>query len=205
VLIDFEWSLDTAGYRLERGRIIGNDGPKRSMRLRDFPPLYPYFARIEQTPKGLLEFVNKFGRLTKDKLTPDGEPVVGDDVRTVLANVKMISEGLGILHGHMGKPPRWLGGKFEYEVPGKLKVSGGIPLRGKLEAWLVPDPVSGKWELQLTPPTLLDAIWLQFGQAITGGTKLRQCQNCGQWFEGRRADAKFHSDACRIEYNNARR
>jgi hypothetical protein len=203
MLIDFEWSVDTAGYRLERGRIIGLGGKPRRYRLRDYPPLYPYFAKIEQTPEGLLDFVNKFGRLTRDTLK-DGEPVAGDDVRKVLADAQMISMGLGMLQGHMGKPPRWPGGKVEFDFPGG-KVSGGIPLRGQLTASLVPDPVTGKWEFQLSPPTLLDAIWLQFGQAITGESKLKQCLNCGQWFEGKRADAKFHSDACRIEYNNARR
>jgi hypothetical protein len=69
--IDFEWSVDTKGYRLDHGRIVGNGGPKRRYRLKEFPTLYLIFAKIPQTPEGLLDFVNKFGRLTLDEFKDD--------------------------------------------------------------------------------------------------------------------------------------
>src|SRR5262245_64655447 len=139
MLIDLEWFVDTKGYRLERGRIIGNGGQRRRYRLSEYPPLYAIFAKTQQTPEGLLEFVNKFGRLTLDSL-PEGDPIIGDDVRKVLPNIGMISNAMGILHGHMGNPPRWHGGKFEYEAP-VLGPLTEIPLRGKLGASLAPDPI----------------------------------------------------------------
>jgi hypothetical protein len=214
--IDFAWSVDTKGYRLDNGRIIGNGGSKRPYRLQEFPTLHLIFAKTPQTPEGLLRFVNRFGRLTLDEPPEGGEPIVGDNVKKILPDIRMISGALEILRGHLGNPPKWQGGPFEYDVPPMpglprgAKISGGIPLRGKLSASLVPDPSTGEWRLKLAPPTLLDAIWLQFGQALTSNANLRPCDQCGTWFEagagsGRRADAKFCSDECRIKFNSLKR
>ena len=57
---------------------------------------------------------------------------------------------------------------------------------------------------------LLDALWLQLGQALTVSAKIRQCEHCGNWFEagrgtGRRLDAKFCSDEHRIAFNSLKR
>jgi hypothetical protein len=203
--IDFEGSVDGKGYRLEQGRIIGNGGAKRRYRLRDFPTLYLIFAQTKQTPEGLLSFVNRFGRLMKD----DG--VEGDNVKAVLSDISLVSLILESLRPHKGKFPKFRGGPVEYEVPQfGIKVSGGIPIKGKLTAWLAPNPATGVWQLRLAPLTLLDAIWLQLGQAITSNATLRACDHCGKWFEagqaaGRRADAKFCSDECRISFNSLKR
>ena len=213
--IDFEWTVDAKGYRLERGRIIGQGGAKRRMRLKDFPKLYLEFAKA-QTPEGLLDFVNRFGRLTLDKLKlpkgPDGwevEQPVGDNVRFVQGRAKMISMMLEMLRGQIGNPPKWQGGPFEYEAAG-FKVIGGIPIPARLGASLAPDPMTGALKLKLLPPTLLDAIWLQLGQALTSNADLKQCGHCLTWFEagvgtGRRADAKFCTDKCRIEHKSLER
>jgi hypothetical protein len=212
IVIDFEWTVDAKGYRLERGRIIGQGGTKRRMRLKDFSKLYLEFAKA-QTPEGLLDFVNRFGRLTPDKVKmgQDGPEVErqGDDVRFVLGRAKMISMMLEMLRGQIGNPPKWQGGPFEYEAAG-FKVIGGIPIPARLGASLAPDPMTGALQLKLLPPTLLDAIWLQLGQALTSNADLKQCGHCLTWFEagvgtGRRADAKFCSDKCRIDHKSLER
>ena len=202
--IDFEWTVDAKGYRLDHGRIIGNGGPKRRWRLEKFPTLYLVFAKIEQTPEGLLDFVNKFGRLTLDKY---GERV-GDNVRSVLSDLNIISTMFEMLRGRVGNLPKWQGGPVEYEVPKYgIKVAGGIPLKGKLTAWLMPDPTTGAWQFRLQPPTLLDAIWLQFGSALTGGAALKECAHCRRLFEagagvGKRRDARFCSPECKINFHS---
>jgi hypothetical protein len=204
--IDFEWSRDAKGYRLEHGRIIGNGGKRLAYRpLEEFDKLYNVFAKTAQNSEGLLDFVQKFGRLT---VGPEG-----DDVRKVLADIEMISMVLGMRPG--GKFPKHKQGvPFEYTAStaiGPVVVrAGGIPLPSKLRAWLAPDPTTGAWKLKLEPPSLLDAIWLQFGQAITSDADLRFCIQCGNPFEaggqsGRRADAKFCSDECRVNYNSLKR
>jgi hypothetical protein len=210
--IDFEMTVDAKGYRLEHGRVVGRGGPKRRMRLKDFPTLYLEFAKV-QTPEALLQFVNRFGRLTLDTAEKgqDGLEIrsAGDDARLVLGRAKMLSTSFEMLRGHMGNPPKWEGGKFEYEAAG-LKISGCIPLPAKLSAALAPDPMTGVWQLRLQPPTLLDAIWLQVGQAIVSKADLKQCNHCGKWFEAgaasdRRRDAKFCSRECKIAFHSLER
>jgi len=200
--VDFGLSLDTKGYDLKDGRIVGNGGPKRQMRLKEFPHLYLEFAKA-QSPEQLLHFVGRFGRLTNDD--------EGDNVRSLLSGTKGMSAALELMRGMIGNLPKWpTGRRFEYETPSLGKIAGGIPIRGKLTAALVPDPMTGAWQLQLSPPTLLDALWLQFGQALTSNAQLRQCDHCGKWFEagvgtGRRADAKFCSSQCQIEHKSLER
>jgi hypothetical protein len=167
------------------------------------------FAKTPATPEGLLGFVNRFGRLTAEE-GADGKPIFGDNVKHMLTYVRSMSMALEMLRGQIGNLPKWPGGPFEYDLPTGHHVSGGIPLSGKLRASLAPDPVSGALQLKLQPPSLLDALWLQFGQAITSNAELRSCGQCGKWFEagpgsGRRKDAKFCSDTCRIEFNSHKR
>jgi hypothetical protein len=205
--IDFEWSRDAKGYRLEHGRIIGNGGKRLAYRpLEQFDTLYNVFAKTQQTPKGLLDFVEKFGRLTDER--------DGDNVHRMLSNIETISMVLEMLRVRGKLPKVKQDGPYEYTASmpsGTRIVSGGIPLRGKLTASLAPDPITGAWKLKLEPPSLLDAIWLQFGQAVTSdAADLRFCAQCGNPFEaggqsGRRADAKFCSDECRIDYNSLKR
>jgi len=65
-----------------------------------------------------------------------------------------------------------------------------------------------RWVLR--PLTLLDGLWLQFGQAITRGAGLQTCRLCREWFEvgypsDRRLDSKFCCDEHRVQYNSLKR
>jgi hypothetical protein len=40
----------------------------------------------------------------------------------------------------------------------------------------------GSVSIKYRPATLLDALWLQLGQALSGGDQIRQCKQCGDWF-----------------------
>jgi len=60
-----------------------------------------------------------------------------------------------------------------------------------------------KMRLKISPTCLLDALWLQVAQAKEAD--VRECLQCHNQFVGRRADAKFCSDACRIKYNSMQR
>ena len=61
--------------------------------------------------------------------------------------------------------------------------------------------------LKLWPSCLLDALWLQLAQA---NTRSRLCPQCRKPFRtgvvvGRRRDARFCSDDCRIKFNSLER
>jgi hypothetical protein len=59
-----------------------------------------------------------------------------------------------------------------------------------------------KLDLKMVPDSLIDALWLQFSQAVAGGARPRQCAQCASWFAygvgvGRRRSAHHCSDRCR--------
>jgi hypothetical protein len=85
------------------------------------------------------------------------------------------------------------------------------PLRcvADLKASLMRDRASGTAVISLSPTTLLDALWLQLAQALSGGTQFRRCEKCNIPFsvggKGRRLVARFCSDKCRIDFNSLQR
>jgi hypothetical protein len=74
----------------------------------------------------------------------------------------------------------------------------------KFNAWIVTDQTGMRFKV--SPVSLLDALWLQLVQSKSN---FRECLQCAKPFEagvgGRRADAKFCSDKCRIKYNSLQR
>ncbi len=63
-------------------------------------------------------------------------------------------------------------------------------------------PESRKMTFQISPHTLLGALWLQFSQAVSGDKSFQSCIQCGKLFEiaqGRRKSRMFCSDACRFK------
>jgi hypothetical protein len=65
--------------------------------------------------------------------------------------------------------------------------------------WRRPSP---DLRIQLTPTSLIAAIWLQFATAIDGDKNYRRCEACKKWFEvsvEARGDAKFCKQACRFK------
>src|SRR5262249_45975617 len=68
---------------------------------------------------------------------------------------------------------------------------------------------NGRMRLKVSPACLLDALWLQLVQA-SGSGSFRECAKCHRPFVAgvrgnRRADARFCSDECRIEFNSLQR
>jgi hypothetical protein len=75
-------------------------------------------------------------------------------------------------------------------------------LRGAVESRLEVDGEVGKAYLVQEPDNLGGALWLQFAQAVTAGTRFRVCKECGEWFalplRGARITREYCTDACRI-------
>ena len=74
-------------------------------------------------------------------------------------------------------------------------------------AW---DPIAKKHAWEFHPSSLIDGLWLQYGQAITRGAEIRVCAHCGDWFEAgrgaeRRAGVKFCSEDHKIAYHSLKR
>jgi hypothetical protein len=157
-----------------------------------FASLYAEFARI-RTADDVLYFVERYGPLTRDGLdTSKGELVDG-----VLAHADAMRDLFVFLSGNRA---------------GRAKLIADLQMSpfAELEVTLELDPASEDLKLRLCPTSLLDAIWLQAAQELSSGAAVQQCRHCGDWFEtgprtGRRADAKFCSDAHRIAFNSLKR
>jgi hypothetical protein len=214
-LRDFEWRRDSKGYRLEtkddwapfHWKAFGG-GVSRPVRgetdlavrrkggqLRPYRPLaevdtlYLIFATLRNS-EDVLNFVERFGSLTRYGETPRG----ADIVRVVLAHAALFRD--------------WLGAVSENRVAKRVNQRLN-EINADLNASLVVD-AKGMVRLQVTPSDLLDGLWLQLALKLSGQTTIRACLHCGQWFEagirsGRRVDAKFCSDEHRIAFNSLKR
>lgn len=199
--IEFDWARDPKGYRLidadrpTTHRVVRKGNGQKNLELcrpLDLTDsLFRIFSHVNTAEK-LLDFVELYGPLTH----AGNDEVHGDYVNLALSNAD-----------HMRQILRtW---SPEQPDSASLKLANSFPLV-RIDASLAWDRrmKSVKWELR--PDTLLDALWLQLGRAVTLGVHLRQCQHCGEWFEagrgsGRRADAKFCSEAHKIAYHSLKR
>jgi hypothetical protein len=201
LVIEFEWARDPKGYRLTGGsrptmqRVVRKGrGQRELIRYRPLSvtdALFRIFAHMADTPQGLLKFVERYGPLRWDGM----DPAQGDDVSLALSNADHIRQILEL----------WAGPSMRSK-PASGQLGAPVSLLADI-AWDA-ETKALKWELR--PVTLLDAIWLQLGQALARGAEIRQCRHCGDWFEaggglGRRADAKFCSEAHKIAYHSLNR
>jgi hypothetical protein len=218
-LNDFEWHRDSKGYRLERlfppwkgmpllryekplagydpsakpiWVVQRNGGKLLSYRpLAEVDTLYSVFASIK-TRDDVLHFIEKFGSLTEG----GAELGCGDSVPIILEQAEMFRDWLSAQRGNRKR--------FVSRINKSL-----TPINEGLTASLVAD-AQGEVHVRLTPLDLLGALWLQLALKVAGKETIRACLHCGHWFEagagsGRRLDAKFCSDAHRIEFNSRKR
>jgi len=65
------------------------------------------------------------------------------------------------------------------------------------------DSLEGRLKLHLIPTNLLEAMWLQLGQAIEFNKKFRKCRQCETWFSishrEARSDKQFCTEACKAK------
>jgi len=213
--IDLEWWRDAEGYRLvdavppkesrpDMGVLYagGSGEPQRVVRLGgillpyrplgDFNGLFLEFARSAHNPNGVLGFIERFGPLTEAGLdTGRGE------------DVPLLIEHAEAMHG-------WLDAcRNDNRAALPRMIGEGIKL-GRVNAALTVDPITQRPRLRFTMDSLLLALWLQLGKALSKGAVVQQCLHCGTPFETgpgtpRRLDAKFCSDEHRIAFNSLKR
>ena len=178
---DFERILNLTPDDIEAGigRIVRNGGAlERYQPLAVIPDLFTQFINKGKSDEGVLAFVKTYGPLTFEGLKGKG-----DHVPKMMDHAQEMSD---IVSGSI--------------------IATSLPPR-KLNAWISVDRKGT--HLKVGPECLLDAIWLQFAQAKSH-VDFRQCRQCEKLFNvgsryGRRTDAKFCSDECRITFNSLER
>jgi hypothetical protein len=223
--IDFEWLRDDAGYRyvpaapgnpepsemsplyalIEPIRSAVSGGrPARIVRCggklvpyrpfeKDGGKLYQIFASLCWTGEEslLLDFVNRFGPLTEF-----GNQDCGEEVLFAVSAASVMRD---LLYCSPAERAAY------FSRSGDKGVAWS-----RIDVALTFNPMTNKPQFRLTPPALVNALWLELGQALSSDASIRNCLHCGEWFEagagtGRREDAKFCSDPHRIAFNSRKR
>jgi hypothetical protein len=205
--IEFVNWLDPEGYRIlntkppEGPRIVRNGKVKPKLRpsypLAGTPDLFLIFARTADTPEGLLRFVQQYGPLTHSGNDPDQ----GDGINLVINEARLMQGLIGPVLAHRRGP--------ELEAD-DVAMPFSVAPGATIHVTVVWDPVAKTYRWEFHASTLLNALWLQFGQTITRGAEIQACVHCGEWFEagrgsGRRAGAKFCSEDHKIAYHSLKR
>jgi hypothetical protein len=188
---------DRKGYHRDKfGRVLRNGKEHKDLELcypLSSPDLYLSFANTCTTPDGVVNFVSQYGPVT----TRGNDIYRCDTVRKVVHQAKLMQEVWKRSAGGQQWPKDWT-------------KSLRITAFSSIDATVVWEPVSRLPRWYLRPKFLLDALWLQLGQALTRRALIRQCEKCGTWFEagrgtGRRADAKFCSEEHKILFHSHKR
>jgi hypothetical protein len=192
IVEDFKWYKDPKGYRLVPARL----GKQQSLMDTSFDDIEP--ARIVRNGGALqmyrpLNISDLFMRFTHLAKSEDGV------LKFVQTYGPLTRDGLG-KGGDVA--PAMID---EAENMAQALRGGNVSrLMTKFNAWIVTDQTGMRFKV--SPTSLLDAIWLQFVQSKS---KFRECQQCHELFMhgvgGRRDDAKFCSDQCRIKFNSLQR
>jgi hypothetical protein len=213
LMIHLDWERDAAGYELlpEEARspvhgitesllgaasalpmrVVPRGGKLVAYRPLDLDELYARFAAV-YSPEDVVDFINKYGLLTKLSSSPG----IGDIVPEVLDHAAAFRSFLSY-DGEQGTElALWAGSEGKW--------------LGQLNLVLAQNPASGALSLQLRPPTLLAGLYLQLGQKLSGHRPFRECPYCKTWFEtgpgtGRRLDATFCTDDHRVLFNSRKR
>ena len=192
LVFDFTWYKDSKGYRLVPGKPVKRK-PGQSFldAVLDMP-----MADIQP-----MRIVRNGGALRRS------EPMKIERLFEQFAKIENEVDVLKFVERH--GPLTTLRGKGDIVL--KLIHEAEDMRRGvskslaKLNVSIV--STGGETRLILRPACLLDAIWLQYAQA---STRSRRCPQCHKLFlvgaaAGRRKDARYCSDECRVKFNSLER
>lgn len=150
--------------------------------------LFAVFAHLK-SPDEIAEFMRQNGPLTKNG-NRDGEHLAA--VGAAIADMRKLVDA-------------WRA------TPGKLKTLVGDRLDlAKLKASVRWNGATGTFDLSLTPEHLIEALRLQFAQAVSAARALKTCRHCLTPFlvgpgTGRLSKAEFCCDEHRVTFHSLAR
>jgi len=166
----------------------------------DVPAVFARFAEAPANAEGMRQFADNFG------LPGSGPGAIEHrhSISSLLENQAVMRRALGalekgdkqelikLLHeGHTRAGP--------FDIPGQSGLA-------RLELRLGP---AGRLETAIVPPTLMQAMWIQFLLHAASDAQLFRCEQCRKPFvvgsgTKRRSTAKYCSNACKVAAFKAR-
>jgi hypothetical protein len=156
--------------------------------LNEFPALFDIFSRKPRTPKGMLDFCNKFGLLEGHYRNVTGKLInVATACNPMLYHHSLMHEA--VLAFELKQVDKAITLCNSYSL-----AKGAIRLHRNS---------NGAISIALLPENLIQAMWIQLALHIASGTRLLQCEHCSTPFivgtgTGRRNTAKYCSNACKL-------
>src|SRR6266481_10225351 len=215
--IGLDWYKDSKGYDIDRSghraTIVGNGGKLAPTRPLENEFVFSAFSKV-QTDGELLDFVNNYGFLNHPaygssvetrrgvsqvfsdsfKVHQDGRlayrksrSAEGEDVREHLETARLFRDIL------RQSSRGWKRVSLSLAV----KINNRLSQETLGDITLTEDTTRG-FRMIFTTDSLLNGMWLQLAQKVSGQAKFQFCEFCGVPFEvgpdaGRRADATFCS------------
>lgn len=195
VVYDFSWPV-AERYEIKRGKVVAH-GKVTTRQPLDVGPLaqalLSVYARYQKESdpleKTVHSFASAFGLL-------EAESKEGQSER--------LDDWLGLIETLAGQLQ-----EIENAAQSGQWKAPATPLSANMRATLVRAPLTNFPKLEFRPVNLREAIVLQLAHKIATGAIIKTCLQCGNYFEagsaGKRADARFCSEACRFAFNNERR
>ena len=228
-LLKFEWFRDTAGYEcaqvktaeeLERyapqeswrpilrmfwgiSDRVGDNRyivPKGGSRLRydpldQFPGAFREFAENGATPADAVQFASRFGPLGLEK------KLVGRALFDLeILQIEPFWEWVKVQNEIRDAVESWERGRERGNLDQTISLFSTMSLPARVRLTKTHD--ASRPALYLEPPTLCDAMWLQFAQSVSADIQFKRCAECPTWFPygtgtGRRRSAFYCSERCR--------
>ena len=174
-------------------------------------------ANASSTPKGALEFTNKWGLLRGRDELDHSKPIkkrrtYSESLSDFYSQQNLVRELLKDFKSENFKKweQRLSGRSRDLDLLLKIPIRAWQPGMGSFAINVRVPPGSKTPHIFLTPQTLFDFILIEICQAGANGVKLRQCPVCGEYFSvgpgtGRNFKRVYNRDACKKAASRARR
>jgi len=173
------------------------------------PQLHREFAQTEPTPEGVVSFANRNGLLGFFRsVLPDHPSDTGDGAEPLTwwyREITAMRDAIALWEQHV------------YRVEGHrdttdLVSAVNVALQDRVIQRVVWNENHREFDSLPLPINLVGALWLQLSWAMGRAAKYAKCPNCGRTIEkasgrltGKRDDAVYCNDKCRIAKNNSLR
>jgi hypothetical protein len=154
--------------------------------------IFREFLNADPTAEGVLDFINRFGPLTRSGNEEEGEPVA-----PVIDLLNVMDEMIDLNKG------------VQKRALAKFLGADGARLAG-VEVRLVFDERTQALRTQQVAYDLMAALWLRLIEVMASDIVLRRCGHCNALFTaglgtGRHLNARFCCDEHRVLFNSRKR
>jgi hypothetical protein len=168
--------------------------------LKNNPAAFMEYGAASTCAQTALAFVNKYGIPGLDLCDGFSHTPVSVPLEKIQRSASRMAEAIRIWNEakQSGNYEELVGFKFleRFDDPDLLIFSGEVKIDIRKRHG------GGPPFFAISPINLTAALWVQFAQAITNQTQLKQCAICPSWFAfgtgfGRRKSSHYCSDKCR--------